>query len=218
MHETTPLPLVTLEGVHVRLEPLTLDHAPDLLAAASESRDTYGYTWVPDSEASTEAYIRAALAEQEAGRARPFATRRMPDNAVVGCTRFCTIEHWAWEPGNPHCRMVESAEIGWTWLSASAQRTPINTEAKYLMLRHAFETWQCHRVQLTTDERNLQSRNAIQRIGAQFEGVLRANRPGSDGIVRSTAYFSIVQSEWPGVKSMLEAKLRSRPDDAPEAS
>ena len=201
---------VTLEGRWVRLEPLGRGHAAGLLAAASGSRDTYGFTTVPGTAAETTAYIGGALAEQAAGRALPFATIDRARGAVVGCTRLFNIEFWPWPAGNPNQRGVDrpdAAEIGWTWLAASAQRTPINTEAKLLMLTHAFDVWRVHRVSLMTDARNQRSRNAILRLGARFDGVLRAARPASDGAIRDTAAFSILEAEWPAVRANLEARL-----------
>lgn len=201
---------VTLQGRWVRLEPLGRGHAAGLLAAASDSRDTYGFTTVPGTAAETTAYIGGALAEQAAGRALPFATIDRARGAVVGCTRLFNIEFWPWPAGNPNQRGVDrpdAAEIGWTWLAASAQRTPINTEAKLLMLAHAFDVWRVHRVSLMTDARNQRSRNAILRLGARFDGVLRAARPASDGAIRDTAAFSILETEWPAVRANLEARL-----------
>ena len=201
---------VTLEGHWVRLEPLGRAHAAGLLAAASGSRDTYGFTTVPATAGETAAYIDGALADQEAGRALPFATVDRPRGVVVGCTRLFNIEFWPWPPGNPNQRGVERpdvVEIGWTWLTASAQRTPINTEAKLLMLTHAFDRWRVHRVSLMTDARNQRSRQAILRLGARFDGILRAARPASDGAIRDTAAFSILEAEWPAVRANLEARL-----------
>ena len=201
---------VTLEGRWARLEPLAQAHAGGLLAAATGPRETYGFTLVPGTEAETAAYVETALAEQEAGRALPFATVDRTTGRVVGCTRLFNIEFWPWPPGNPHQRGPERpdvAEIGWTWLAAGAQRTPINTEAKLLMLAHAFDHWRVHRVSLDTDARNQRSRNAIRRLGARFDGVLRADRPARDGAIRDTAAFSILDSEWPAVRSNLQARL-----------
>ena len=201
---------VTLSGEHVRLVPLAMSHAGELAEAASGPRDTYAFTFVPDGHAETEQFIRSALDEQAAGRALPFVALRTSDGRVVGTTRFGNIEHWPWSDESAHRRAVEACEVGWTWLAAEAQRTAINTEQKFLMFSHAFETWKVHRLQLRTDERNWRSRNAIERVGAKFEGVLRANQPSSDGLVRSTAYFSITADEWPSAKAALAARLAPR--------
>jgi len=201
---------VVLEGRHVRLEPLALHHARALSAAASGPRETYALTTVPGDEPSTLGYIELALRDQEAGRSLPFATVAKTTGRVVGCTRFLNIEFWTWPPGNANQRGEDApdvAEIGATWLAADAQRTPINTEAKLLMLTHAFEEWRVHRVSLMTDARNERSRRAILRIGARFDGVIRAARPASDGLIRDTAAFSILESEWPTVKRQLQSRL-----------
>ena len=129
---------------------------------------------------------------------------------VVGATRFLNVEFWAWPPGSPLQRgedVPDVVEIGATWLAPDAQRTAINTEAKLLMLTHAFEVWRVHRVSLVTDSRNMRSRNAILRLGARFDGVLRGARVAFDGVIRHTAAYSILESEWPEVKAGLEAKL-----------
>jgi RimJ/RimL family protein N-acetyltransferase len=210
MAETTMVRPVTLEGGFVRLEPLTQAHAGPLLAAASGSRETYGLTLVPGSAAETAAYIETALAEQRATRSLPFATVDRASGRVIGSTRFLNIEFWTWPVGNRHQRGPERpdvVEIGATWLAASAQRTPINTEAKLLMLTHAFDPWRVHRVSLMTDARNQRSRQAILRLGARFDGILRAARPASDGAIRDTAAFSILEEEWPAVRANLEARL-----------
>lgn len=199
-----------LEGRFVRLEPLIAAHGPDLLAAASGPRDTYGLTWVPATLAEAVTYIESALGEQTAGRSLPFATIDRAGRRVVGSTRFLNIEYWTWPHGNAHQRGVErpdGVEIGATWLAAGAQRTRINTEAKLLMLEHAFDRWRVHRVSLMTDARNERSRNAIVRLGARFDGVLRAARPASDGTIRDTAAFSILESEWPAIRAKLQARL-----------
>jgi N-acetyltransferase len=203
---------VVLEGRHVRLVPLEAGHARDLLAAASGRRETYGFTMVPSDEPSMVGYIESALRDQEAGRALPFATVAKATGRVVGSTRFGNIEFWPWPPDNANQRgrdLPDVAEIGWTWLAADVQRTPVNTEAKLLMLTHAFETWRVHRVSLMTDARNERSRNAILRIGARFDGVIRAHRPASDGGIRDTAAFSILDHEWPMVKQQLHSRLNS---------
>ncbi|HKZ07308.1 MAG TPA: GNAT family N-acetyltransferase [Methylomirabilota bacterium] len=201
---------VVLEGRHVRLEPLTVGHAGALAQAASGPRDTYGFTIVPADLAETRRYIEAALADQAAGRALPFATVARATGRVAGSTRFGNIEFWPWAGGNPHQRGAERpdvVEIGWTWLHADAQRTAINTEAKLLMLTQAFETWRVHAVKLNTDARNARSRAAIERIGARFDGVLRCHRPASDGAIRDTAAFSLLEAEWPAAKARLLARL-----------
>lgn len=201
---------VVLEGTHVRLEPLSLDHVPALLAAASGPRDTYGFTWVPGGQAAMEAQVETLLRERDELRSLPFATVARATGRVMGATRFMRIEFWDWPPGNPNQRGEERpdvVEIGGTWLNAEAQRTAINSEAKLLMLTHAFEEWRVHRVNLNTDARNWRSRNAIERIGGKLDGVLRAYQPASDGIVRDTATFSILEAEWPAAKAALQARL-----------
>jgi RimJ/RimL family protein N-acetyltransferase len=200
---------VILQGRHVRLEPLALAHVPALCRAAAGPRETYGFTVVPADEASMRAYVQSALAEHAARRAMPFATLDAT-GTVVGATRFGHIEFWTWPPGNPNQRGAETpdvVEIGWTWLAARTQRTAVNTEAKLLMLTHAFETWRVHRVSLMTDARNTRSRQAIERLGARADGVLRAQRPATDGGIRDTAAYSILEGEWPAVKARLRARL-----------
>jgi RimJ/RimL family protein N-acetyltransferase len=201
---------VVLEGRWVRLEPLTVEHAAALLQAASGPRETYGLTLVPGSLAEAAAHIETALREEAARRSLPFATVDRATGRVVGSTRFLNIEYWTWPADNAHQRGAERpdvVEIGATWLAAAAQRTPINTEAKLLMLTHAFDRWRVHRVSLMTDARNERSRTAILRLGARFDGVLRAARPASDGAIRDTAAFSILEAEWPAVRAKLEARL-----------
>ena len=143
----------------------------------------------------------------------PFATVDQTTRRIVGSTRFGNIEYWSWPAGNPNQRgedLPDAVEIGWTWLSADAQRTGIKTEAKLLMLTHAFEGWRVHRVWLMTDPRNTPSREAILRLGARFDGVLRAHTVGADGTVRDSAAYSIVDGEWPGLKERLQSRLRSQ--------
>ncbi len=165
------LSLITLKGTHVRLEPLTVAHAAALCAAATSGpRDTYAFTWVPATVAEASAYIEEALKLHAQGRALPFATVDTATGQVIGSTRFLNVEFWAWPLGNPLQRgedVPDVVEIGATWLAPTAQRTPINTEAKLLMLTHAFEVWRVHRVSLMTDARNMRSRNAILRLGAK---------------------------------------------------
>ncbi len=200
---------LVLVGKHVRLEPLALRHVDDLVAAAAGDRSLYQWSPVPQSKADAVKYIEAAVSWREAGTAVPFATVRVEDGVVVGSTRFFDIERWAWPPGNArHGRMAPDAcEIGYTWLNHTALRTRVNTEAKLLMLTHAFETWQVLRVCLHTDVRNQRSRDAIERIGGKFEGILRSHRMAADFIARDSARFSIVAVEWPEVKQKLAQML-----------
>jgi len=197
-----PKPL-TLEGTHVRLEPLAARHAADLFAA-SQHPDIWRWLPVPmfPSIGEVEAWIAAAQRGQATGTEIPFATVRRSDGRAVGSTRYLDIRV-------PH----RALEIGWTWLGREAQRTALNTEAKLLMLGHAFEKHGAVRVQIKTDELNQQSRKAIVRLGATFEGILRnfQTRP-HDGYVRNTAMFSITDQEWPAVKAKLVA--RQAPDGA----
>jgi N-acetyltransferase len=199
---------LVLEGARVRLEPLEHAHVPALLAAAAGGRESYTYSFVPDGAAEMAQYVAKAVALRAAGVAVPFATIERGTGRVVGSTRFADIQRYQWPAGSPLERPIDSVEIGWTWLATDAQRTGINTEAKYLMLGHAFETWRVHRVTIQTDERNARSRAAIERIGGRFEGILRAVRAGADGAMRNSAAYSITEPDWPGVKAALEAKLR----------
>ncbi|HEX3948210.1 MAG TPA: GNAT family protein [Acidimicrobiales bacterium] len=206
---------VTLAGRFVRLEPLTMAHAAGLAAAAAENRATYGYTWVPDGLAGATGYVDEALAEPTH---LPFAVVRLDPagDRVVGSTRFSELAPWRWPTGSPRQRVErpDTTEIGHSWLAASAQRGPVNTEAKLLLLTHAFEAWQVYRVRLKTDVRNDRSRRAIERLGARLDGVLRAHQPGADGSVRDSACYSIVAEEWPAVRAGLRARLDGR-DGAP---
>jgi RimJ/RimL family protein N-acetyltransferase len=202
---------VTLVGASVRLEPLSRAHARALVGAAgSGPRDSYAFTRVPATEADAIAYVDEALELHGAGRALPFATVDATGGRVVGSTRFLNVEFWTWPAGSPLQRglhLPDVVEIGATWLAPGAQRTAINTEAKLLMLTHAFEVWRVHRVSLMTDSRNVQSRNAVLRLGAQFDGILRGARVAVDGAIRHTAAYSILEVEWPVVKAGLRAKL-----------
>jgi len=195
---------VVLQGRLVRLEPLSLDHVQALVTAASEQRSSYGYTTVPADADAMADYVRVALADRETGRALPFAT--VEHDRVVGSTRFLDLDYWEPDAGGAGAASIPSVvEIGSTWLAASAQRSGVNTEAKLLMLAHAFDTWRVHRVTFKTDARNERSRRAIERIGATFEGVRRAHVVATDGTIRDSAYYSIIASEWPAVKARLYA-------------
>ncbi len=188
---------VTLEGAHVRLEPLTLGH---LAALCEVGLDPELWRWTTaevQTEADLRRYVEAALRERDEGRGLPFATLDKASNRAVGSTRFGSID-----------RTHRRVEIGWTWIGRSWQRTAINTEAKYLMLRHAFEIWGCQRVEFKTHALNQRSRDAILRIGATEEGTLRKHMISERGVPRDTVYFSILDDEWPAVKARLEGMMR----------
>ena len=191
-----PVP-VTLAGDRVRLEPLRMDHAEELFAAGD---DPDIWTHVPRprprSVEGMAAYIREALDQQTLGRHVPWLTRLAADGHAIGTTRYANID-----------RANRSLEIGWTFLSFEARRTAANTEAKYLQLRHAFETLGAVRVWLQTDKRNERSQRAIERLGATREAELRKERVLYDGHLRTTVVYSILDDEWPAVKARLEAAL-----------
>ncbi|MDR5830875.1 GNAT family protein [Caballeronia sp. LP006] len=194
---TDPQP--TLEGPRVQLRPLQRDDAQALLDAAADGELwNLAVTVVPNADTIAR-YIDAALAGRDAGTVMPFVIVRRDTGKVAGSTRFWKID-----------RANRKQEIGHTWLAASAQRTGINTEAKLLLLTHAFETMQCVRVQFTTDELNAKSRAAILGIGAKQEGIVRHERIMPDGRKRNSVRFSIIDDEWPGVKAMLLAKLEGQ--------
>jgi RimJ/RimL family protein N-acetyltransferase len=187
---------VSLEGTHVRLEPLTPAHHAAFCAIGLDDELWRLSPAAVRTPAEMAAYIATALAEQAAGRALPFAIVERASGSVVGSTRYGAIER--------HHRRLE---IGWTWLGAAWQRTAINTEAKFLLLRHAFETLGCLRVELKTDALNQRSRAAIQRIGAREEGLFRKHMITASGRIRDTAYYAIVDDDWPAVKASLQSRL-----------
>jgi RimJ/RimL family protein N-acetyltransferase len=187
---------VILEGQYVRLEPLSQAHEESLIAAANDGELWNSTVTIVPSRATMAHYIATALDAQAQGRELPFVIVRKSTGQVVGSTRFYRIEP-------EHRRVV----IGYTWLAASAQRTGVNTEAKLLLLTHAFERLQCIRVEFTTDVLNEQSRTAILRLGAKQEGVLRNHMVMPNGRLRDSVCFSIIEAEWPEVKARLEAKL-----------
>ncbi len=187
-----------LEGVHARLEPLAKAHLAEL---AEVGLDEELWRWIPTPVRTREemaAYIEAALNEEERGVSLPFAIVDTAAGRAIGSTRYGNID-----------RTNHRVEIGWTWIAREWQRTAINTEAKYLLLRHAFESLGCMRVELKTDSLNERSRAAILRIGAREEGVFRNHMVTASGRIRHTVYFSIIDSEWPPVKARLEAKLNT---------
>jgi RimJ/RimL family protein N-acetyltransferase len=204
-----PLDPITLEGPYVRLEPLGHHHAAALVAASAADPSLYQWSLVPVGRAAVDAYIESALNQRVAGRCLPFATVRKADNTVIGSTRFFELERWPWPAGSPHhgAHTFDTGEIGYTWLTASAIRTAANTEAKLLMLTHAFEVWKMNSVHFCTDERNDPSAAAIERIGAKFEGILRAHRMAADFTPRNTKRFSIVPDQWAEVKRALQQRL-----------
>jgi len=199
-------PDITLTGSHVQLEPLSMDHVHGLVVAANEDCTTFGWTLVPETVGAMNNYVSALLADAEAGRVIPFAQRRLSDRRLVGCTRYLEIRHWTGRD------LPDEVEVGGTWLAASAQRTAINTEAKLLLFHQAFEQWQVRRLAIYTDARNTQSRGAILRTGATFEGILRNNRAsaasGEIGLPRDTAAHSILDTEWSRVRDNLLNRLR----------
>jgi len=189
---------VILEGSHVRLEPLAKAHLAGLTQVGLEEEL---WRWIPVPVRTAEemgAYIDTALEEQKRGVSLPFALIERATGRAIGSTRYGNID-----------RTHRRAEIGWTWVAREWQRTAVNTEAKYLLLRHAFETLGSIRVELKTDSLNEKSRAAILRIGAQEEGIFRNHMITASGRIRHTVYFSIVDCEWPAVKARLESLLNS---------
>ncbi len=201
------LSVATLTGRHVSLEPLALEHVDALGAAGAGDRSTFGYTQVPDGPDQAADYVRWLLDDAAHDRAAPFAQRRLADDTIVGCTRFL---HPLWPLDREH---PDEVEIGGTWLAVSAQRTAVNTEAKLLLLTHAFESWDAQRVAICTDARNTKSRRAIERLGASFEGVLRrhrrSTRAGDGTQLRDTAAYAITIDDWPAVRTSLGEHLGS---------
>lgn len=198
----TVLP-VTLEGDLVRLEPLGSEHAEGLFEATRASEELWRHMSIypPESVSDIDLFIESALQDQATGSSVPFAIVERATGKVVGSTRYMDI------------RSVHSGlEIGWTFLASRVWRTGINTECKYLLLRHAFEQCGCARVQLKTDALNQRSRDAILGIGARFEGILRRHQLRRDGALRDTAIFSIIDEEWPAVKARLERRMLANSD------
>jgi N-acetyltransferase len=194
---------VLLAGRQVRLEPLDHRHIEGLVAASAGDSALYQWSPVPLGKVEATSYVDIALAWKNAGTAVPFAIVSMDDGVVIGSTRFFNLERWLWPQGHPRYGLLDGCEIGYTWFTRSAIRTAANTEAKLLMLTHAFEAWQMLRVCFHTDVRNQRSRAAIERIGGKFEGILRAHRMAADYIARDSVRYSIVAAEWPEVKRRL---------------
>lgn len=188
---------VILTGKVVRLEPLQMEHAEHLLQAAQDPTIWTYMSYNPSvSLNAMKIWITNALEAQERGKDIPFAIVSLATGELVGSTRYLTI--------TPHDRGIE---IGWTWLARAARRTPVNTECKYLLLQHAFETLKAIRVQIKTDSRNLTSQRAIERLGATKEGILRNHMIMPDGYYRHSVYYSILDTEWAIVKANLEKKI-----------
>jgi RimJ/RimL family protein N-acetyltransferase len=200
MQAVTSMPVepVTLQGKVVRLEPLSEAHIDGL---ARVGLDPELWHWIPvavTTPGEMREYVMAALGEQSRGVSLPFAIIEQASGEVIGCTRYGNIE-----------RAHKRLEIGWTWYATAFQRTAANTETKFLLLSHAFDTLGAHRVELKTDALNQKSRNAIARIGAMQEGIFRRHLITASGRVRDTVYFSIIDSEWPAAKARLAARLES---------
>ena len=187
---------VVLEGKFVRLEPLRVDHLPALCEVGMDESIWKWTNNIVNDESDIERYVLDALAMQDQGIAVPFVTIERSSGKVVGSTRFGNID-----------TANRKVEIGWTWINPQWQRTAINTEAKLLMLTHAFEAWKCIRVELKTDANNERSRRAIARIGGVEEGTLRNHMITEAGRFRDSVYFSIIDSEWESVKANLTSKL-----------
>lgn len=190
---------VILDGDFVRLDPMRVDHIP---ALCSVGLDESLWKWtnsVISDAADMERYVRQALTDRELGRSLPFVTVEKKTGTIVGSTRFGNIDV-----------TNRKTEIGWTWINAKWQRTAINTEAKLLMLTHAFDVWKCVRVEFKTDNNNLKSRKAIKRLGAKEEGTLRNHMITESGRFRDSVYFSIIESEWGSVRETLVSKLENR--------
>lgn len=192
---------ITLEGTYVRIEPLSLSHHE---ALSHVGLDEDLWRWIPTQVRTPEemkTYIQLALDEQARGVSLPFAIIDKTSGRAIGSTRYGNID-----------RAHRRVEIGWTWIARQWQRTAVNTECKYLLFRHAFETLGCIRVELKTDSLNERSRAAILRIGAKQEGIFRNHMITSSGRLRHSVYFSVIDAEWPAVKSNLEAKLNLNSD------
>jgi RimJ/RimL family protein N-acetyltransferase len=201
-----------LTGRHVRLEPLDAGHVAGLVRAAATDRSLYQWSPIPQTDTEAQRYVDTAMSWRQAGTAYPFAIVRLQDGIVLGSTRFWNVERWLWPQGHArHGRdLPDVCEIGYTWLSSMAIRTAANTETKRLMLAHAFESWQVLGVSFYTDARNSRSRAALERIGAQYEGILRSHRMAADYTARNSVRYSIVAAEWPVVRRRLDEMLEPR--------
>jgi RimJ/RimL family protein N-acetyltransferase len=193
-----PLGPITLTGKYIRLEPMRPSHARALSEAG---RDEAIWTWMPARPVTAEAmdgWIQKAMEAESQGREYPFVVVRLEDNRVIGSSRYLDVQE-----------DDRTVEIGWTWYSPDAWGGVVNPEAKYLLMRHAFEDWRAIRVALKTDINNLHSQSAIKKLGARYEGTLRNQRIRPDGSYRDSVIFSVVENEWPQVKARLEERLRA---------
>jgi RimJ/RimL family protein N-acetyltransferase len=193
-----PLGPITLTGVHIRLEPMRPSHARALLTAG---RDEAIWSWMPARPVNLEQMERVlekAMEAESQGREYPFVVVRREDNRVIGSTRYLDVQE-----------ADRNVEIGWTWYTPDVWGGVVNPEAKYLLMRHAFDDWRAVRVALKTDIKNLHSQAAIKKLGARYEGTLRTQRIRPDGSYRDTVIFSVIESEWPQVKARLEERLRA---------
>lgn len=192
-----------LDGSLVRLEPLSFTHEKDLVLAVQEDRRSYAFTLVPGA-GEVGAYLAEQFERAERGLV-PFAQIRQTDGRAVGCTAYWDPRYW------PGTRSLHAVEIGFTWLAASAQGAGINAEAKLLLLSHAFEQLRVTRVDLKTDARNTRCRHALDALGATFEGVLRqwstSWAPGEQGLLRDSAMYSVIASQWPQVRDQLASRI-----------
>jgi RimJ/RimL family protein N-acetyltransferase len=191
-------PLI-LHGTVIRLEPLESDHVGPLMEIALNHVEAFRFTSTPAAPEQQDAYFSQAFKGRAAGDAYPFAIVHQATERVVGTTRYADI---LW----PH----RNCELGYTWLDPAMQGTAVNVESKYLMLRYLFEAQDWLRVQIHTDTRNLQSQHAIRALGAEYEGVLRAHKVVKEGYVRDTMVFSVIHSDWPRVKRLLEERFQKK--------
>lgn len=197
-----PLGPITLTGRHIRLEPMRLGHAAGLLEAG---RSDDVWTWLPAKPSTPESmdrWISRTLGSEAQGREYPFVVVRLADQRIIGSTRYLDVQE-----------EDRTTEIGWTWYAPETWGSVVNPEAKFLLMRHAFEDWHAIRVALKTDVKNVHSQAAIKKLGASYEGTLRNQRIRRDGSFRDTVLFSIIDSEWPDAKARLERRL-AREDGA----
>ena len=198
---------LTLSHRELTLSPLATEHAEGLRAASAEDPSIYGFSHTPIGLQQCQHYIAEALTQRAQGLRFPFVIRWQ--GRIIGSTSYADYQPWCWPTDNPEQRSnrPDAVEIGYTWLAKSAQRTPCNSVAKYLLLQQAFEVFEVHRVAIQTDQRNTVSRRAIERIGGQLEGIRRGHKVAADGTLRDSAMYSILRQEWLPLKVLLQQKL-----------